>query len=388
MEYSLFEVVWSKIKGYPWWPCYISNINSEKESITLRYFGDDTTSEVKVSKILKFDDGLKKNFHLNKNKLIEQAVQQSENFRSDLKREQELYGDKYLENIMMEIRKKQSKKMTKNQNILTHFFLNILSPNKKVQVKPSKKLESNKLERKQKKSKMVMKKVNSIEKTELLGKKRNEILALKKSKSKKKRKEFSESSTSEDEEEPKNNLFSELKENKEKIIEKEKCKEDEKEKDNSKEQEKLLKIHEKEKSSEKEKVKEKIDKDKVISEKELPEKEKSEKEIIEKEKSKEKSNNKFDANIEQKEKKDNTEKVNVTMNNIVQQIENDSECFLKINKYLHSILLNWNSIHLATEKRLLLEVLEKLKNISFTDPIKTLKVIVSLIKNFRNRQLD
>lgn len=56
-NYSVTEVVWAKIRGYPWWPAIISNVQDDDPDdvqFKVNFFGDSTHSFLDESKIAKF----------------------------------------------------------------------------------------------------------------------------------------------------------------------------------------------------------------------------------------------------------------------------------------------------------------------------------------------
>ena len=59
-KYRKGEVVWAKVRGFPWWPGIIKNIsvrlgNAEKETkITVNFVGDNSHAELPSNKIDKF----------------------------------------------------------------------------------------------------------------------------------------------------------------------------------------------------------------------------------------------------------------------------------------------------------------------------------------------
>ena len=68
------EVVWGKIKGYPWWPCVIiDSINSLKYKV--KFFNDNTYGNLSSNFLLKYEENKKKILDANKkNKKLINAI--------------------------------------------------------------------------------------------------------------------------------------------------------------------------------------------------------------------------------------------------------------------------------------------------------------------------
>lgn len=53
MEYEDSEVLWAKIRGYPWWPAYVLEVHTsdqlENYEYTVVFFGDNTKYLVSIT---------------------------------------------------------------------------------------------------------------------------------------------------------------------------------------------------------------------------------------------------------------------------------------------------------------------------------------------------
>jgi hypothetical protein len=38
-RFSLNELVWAKVKGYPWWPALVSSCKNSKDQYTVNFIG-------------------------------------------------------------------------------------------------------------------------------------------------------------------------------------------------------------------------------------------------------------------------------------------------------------------------------------------------------------
>lgn len=57
-EYSVAEVVWAKIRGYPWWPGIVNSVqNDDPEEVIFKvsFFGDTTHAFLDETKVAKFE---------------------------------------------------------------------------------------------------------------------------------------------------------------------------------------------------------------------------------------------------------------------------------------------------------------------------------------------
>jgi len=60
MKVKAGEIIWAKIRGFPWWPGQISKIegsdhNSQELKVLVNFIGDPTHAIIPLSKIEKFD---------------------------------------------------------------------------------------------------------------------------------------------------------------------------------------------------------------------------------------------------------------------------------------------------------------------------------------------
>lgn len=56
-NYVVAEVVWAKIRGYPWWPAIVSQVQDDDLDdiqFKVNFFGDTTHSFLDESKMVKF----------------------------------------------------------------------------------------------------------------------------------------------------------------------------------------------------------------------------------------------------------------------------------------------------------------------------------------------
>ena len=73
--YEKGEVVWGKIKGYPWWPAIITNFNKNL-IYTIQFFDDNTYARLSTKFLLKYEENKNKIIETNKkNKKLLKAVQ-------------------------------------------------------------------------------------------------------------------------------------------------------------------------------------------------------------------------------------------------------------------------------------------------------------------------
>jgi hypothetical protein len=83
-KYRKGEIVWAKVRGFPWWPAIVKGVNltirreesentesESKETTIIAYFiGDDTHSELPVNKIEKFTAKLEEYSRTKKRSLL------------------------------------------------------------------------------------------------------------------------------------------------------------------------------------------------------------------------------------------------------------------------------------------------------------------------------
>ena len=72
-EFSVTEIVWAKIRGYPWWPAFVKSIHPDpKENKFKVYFiGDNTHATLPHSKITNFQKSYKDHSKTKKSKLLD-----------------------------------------------------------------------------------------------------------------------------------------------------------------------------------------------------------------------------------------------------------------------------------------------------------------------------
>mmetsp|Transcript_5963 Transcript_5963/g.5255 ORF Transcript_5963/g.5255 Transcript_5963/m.5255 type:complete len:88 (-) Transcript_5963:399-662(-) len=75
--YSKGEVVWAKIKGYPWWPAVVAKVyhsKAEPDKITdilVNFLGENSHAKLPLDKVGKFAENRAEFSKMKKKKLIE-----------------------------------------------------------------------------------------------------------------------------------------------------------------------------------------------------------------------------------------------------------------------------------------------------------------------------
>ena len=92
------EVVWAKVRGYPWWPAIVRSIQVKKDSkpteddshddkelmLKVNFIGDDTHSALPLSKIEKFDTKLEEFSKTKKRPLIKSIEEAKKIIKGEL----------------------------------------------------------------------------------------------------------------------------------------------------------------------------------------------------------------------------------------------------------------------------------------------------------------
>ena len=80
------EVVWAKIRGYPWWPGLLSNVKQDKGGVLFKvdFFGDTTHAMLPLDKIAKFEEHYTTNEAMGRgSKRLAKAVEMAEKYLED-----------------------------------------------------------------------------------------------------------------------------------------------------------------------------------------------------------------------------------------------------------------------------------------------------------------
>lgn len=94
-DFKINQVIWGKISGYPWWPCFIKNI--KKEEIEVCYLGDFSRSFLKIQNIRNFSE-IKKPFKPGKKllksiKIAKSIINGNSSIEKELKKAHIIFED-------------------------------------------------------------------------------------------------------------------------------------------------------------------------------------------------------------------------------------------------------------------------------------------------------
>jgi len=75
-------VVWTKLRGHPWWPSQIDKINDKlkEKKISVKFFGDNTIATVSADHIVPFEAGVTKNYSVTKKKSLMASYEEAKKF--------------------------------------------------------------------------------------------------------------------------------------------------------------------------------------------------------------------------------------------------------------------------------------------------------------------
>ena len=88
ISFHVGEVVWAKIRGYPWWPAMITGTEDDnrEKKYTISFIGDNTHASLAKKCLEKFEKGLKNNSNTKKKNLVDSIEKAKEIYYNKLQK--------------------------------------------------------------------------------------------------------------------------------------------------------------------------------------------------------------------------------------------------------------------------------------------------------------
>lgn len=87
-DFKIGDTVWAKVKGYPWWPAYVTdlslvpNVDEKDQCIVVNFIGDHSHAKLPPRMVQTYKDGYAKN-STSKSKCLQPALEIANKYHED-----------------------------------------------------------------------------------------------------------------------------------------------------------------------------------------------------------------------------------------------------------------------------------------------------------------
>ena len=128
ISFHVGEVVWAKIRGYPWWPAMITGTEDDnrEKKYTISFIGDNTHASLAKKCLEKFEKGLKNNSNTKKKNLVDsiekaKEIYYNKNGIKEIETKTIIQNNKkYKENEKEREKEKEKEKEAREAKLLDH----------------------------------------------------------------------------------------------------------------------------------------------------------------------------------------------------------------------------------------------------------------------------